>query len=111
MGWNLTKEVVQRVSNSQLLSVYEQDVSEFTEEDYEYLEWQITTFKDTLLKALPARFHPYIEDGSLNKPTLAKAVREDYMAWVQKEEKYFDKILKAAHQCTRETLILCTEAV
>ena len=111
MEWNLTKEAAERVRNSHLLSVYEQNGSEFTEEDYQYLEWQITTFKDTLLKVLPARFHSYLEDGSLNKPTLDKAVREDYLAWVQEEEKYFEQILKAAYQCSRETLVLCTEAV
>lgn len=111
MEWNLTKEAVERVSNSQLLSVYVQDVSEFTEEDYEYLEWQITTFKDILLQTLPERFHPFLEDGSLNKPRLANAVREDYLAWVQEEEQYFRQLLDTAHRCSMEALAFCPKPV
>ena len=111
MRWSLTKEAAERVRNSHLLSVYEQDVSEFTEEDYQYLEWQITTFKDTLLQALPVRFHPYLEDGSLNKPTLAKDVREDYLAWVQEEERYFRQLLDRAHRCSTEALLFCPQSI
>ena len=109
--WNLTKEAGERFSNSHLLSVYAYDDNEFSEEEQVYLDWQITTFKDKLLQALPARFHPYIEDGSLNKPTLSKAVREDYLAWVMEEEQCFTQILDAANRCSQETLPLCPEAV
>lgn len=111
MEWHLTKEAADRVSNSHLLSVFEQDESDITEEDIAYLEWQITTFKDILLQALPARFHSYIEDGSLNKPTLAKAIREDYLAWVQEEEQSFKQLLAGAHRCSTEALAYCSESV
>lgn len=111
MGWNLTKEAAERVRNSHLLSVFEQDESEITDEDYAYLEWQITTCKNTLLQALPARFHPYLEDGSLNKPSLAKAVRDDYLAWVQEEERYFRQVLNEAHRCSKKALAFCSEPV
>lgn len=111
MGWNLTKEAAERISNSHLLSILDQDVSEISEEDTKYLEWQVTTFKETLLQAVPARFHPYIEDGSLNKPTLAKAVREDYLAWVQEEEHDFRQLLDAADCCSKKALAFCSEPV
>lgn len=39
MEWHLTKEAAERVSNSHLLSVFEQDESDITEEDTAYLEW------------------------------------------------------------------------
>ena len=111
MKWNLTKEAVERVQISHLLSVFEQDESDRTEEDRVYLEWQITTFKEPLMGVLPARFHPYIEDGSLNKPTLAQAVREDYLAWVQEEEQSFKQLVKEAYLCTKETLAGCSKSV
>lgn len=111
MRWNLTREAAERVRNSHLLSIFEEDESEITEEDTEYLEWQITTCKDLLLQSLPARFHSYVEDGSLNKPTLAKAVREDYLAWVQEEEHYFRHILDAAYRCSKEALFFCSDSV
>ena len=111
MKWHLTKEAAERVQISHFLSVFEQDESDVTEEDITYLEWQLTTYKETLLQALPARFHPYIEDGSLNKPTLAKAVREDYLAWVQEEEQSFKQLVEAANHCTKEVLADCPKSV
>ena len=56
MGWHLTKEAAARVRNSHLLSVFEQDEGNSTEEDMTYLEWQIITYKEMLLQAYQNAF-------------------------------------------------------
>ena len=111
MKWYLTKEAAERVQISRLLSVFEQDESDSTEEDRDYLDWQITTFKEPLMQVLPPRFHPYIEDRSLNKSTLAQAVQEDYLTWVQEEEQSFKQLVKKAHLRTKETIVECSQSV
>ena len=54
---------------------------------------ELQAVKKDLLQVLPKRFVPYVEDGSLNRPTLVKEVREDFIAWQMEENARFEALL------------------
>ncbi|CAG9621543.1 hypothetical protein BACCIP111883_02316 [Sutcliffiella rhizosphaerae] len=91
--WNLSKEVKERFTKSNLLPIHE------TDEEWEYvineaevegedlaakLREELENLKGQLLNNLPKKFIPYVEDGTLNQPILPKKIREDYLRWVKK---------------------------
>ena len=54
---------------------------------------ELEAAKLPLLKVLPQRFIPYVEDGTLNRPTLPKDVRDDFIQWQAEETARFEEKL------------------
>ncbi len=111
--WNLTKDAKVRLSKCHLLPIHESDddwkmaMKEAKVEGVDLiarLKEELEEVKEELLHVLPGRFIPYMEDGTLNQPTLPKAVREDYLQWVQDSAKEFEKILDAAYEHTQQAV-------
>ncbi len=67
--------------------------------------------KEELLTVLPSRFIPFVEDGTLNQPTLPKSVREDYLQWMRECDKEFEAILAGAYENTKSTISYLSENV
>ncbi|RKJ07721.1 DUF4085 family protein, partial [Butyricicoccus sp. 1XD8-22] len=63
------------------------------------------------LTVLPSRFIPFVEDGTLNQPTLPKSVREDYLQWMRECDKEFEEILATAYENTKSTIPYLSENV
>ncbi|MBY0121757.1 DUF4085 family protein [Bacillus sp. S/N-304-OC-R1] len=53
---------------------------------------------------LPSRFIPYVENGTLNGPTLPKTVSEDYLQWMREADKAFQEFLGAADRQTKQAV-------
>ncbi|SDM56008.1 DUF4085 family protein [Bacillus sp. OK048] len=118
--WNLSKEVKEKFLKCTTLPIHESD------EDWEYalrdakeegedliarLKEELEEVKDELLRILPNRFIHYVDNGTLNQPTLPKTVREDYLQWVQEAYKKFEQILDAAYENTKQSVTFLSSAV
>jgi len=111
--WNLTKESKEKFRKANLLPIHESDEeweivlkeAEEEEEDIiQRLKDDLNEVKDELIQILPSKFIPYVENGTLNQPTLPKSVREDYLNWMRESEKEFEQILSAAYENTERAL-------
>ncbi|BDH62203.1 hypothetical protein MTP04_23330 [Lysinibacillus sp. PLM2] len=116
--WNLTKEGKERFQICNLLPIHESDgdwESEFeyaNEEGFDLkkrLAEDLEMVKEELLTVLPSRFIPFVEDGTLNQPTLPKNVREDYLKWMRESDKKFEEILAAAYENTKSAIPYLSE--
>ena len=94
--WNLSKEAKNKFSRYNLLPISESDhdweivLREANEEGEDLntrLNEELEEVKEKLLPILPSRFIPYLKNGTLNQPTLPKAVREDYLQWMREAKR------------------------
>lgn len=111
--WNLSKEVKESYTKYNLLPIHETDqdwetaLREAKEEGEDLigqLKGELEDVKEELLDVLPSRFIQYVENGTLNQPTLPKTVREDYLQWMRTKDKEFEEILDAAYKQTQEAV-------
>lgn len=111
--WNITKEAKERFLKYNLLPIHESDeeweivIREANEEGEDLearLSEELEEVKEELLQILPSRFIPYVENGTLNKPTLPKTVRKDYLNWIRKSDEEFEQTLDAASENTDKTI-------
>ncbi|WP_223702490.1 DUF4085 family protein [Sutcliffiella deserti] len=118
--WNLSKEAKERFAKNTLLLIHESDeeweitareAQEEGEDLFSRLKEELEDVKDGLINLIPSRFLPYLENGTLNQPSLPKDVREDYLQWVRSEEKEFEQILDAAYEQTKQTIPFLPTAV
>ncbi|WP_416150309.1 DUF4085 family protein [Salipaludibacillus sp. HK11] len=118
--WNITKKAKDRFTTNNLLPIHESDddweiaLKEAKEEGEDLiasLREELDEVKAELLQVLPSRFVPFLEDGSLNQPTLPKAVREDYLKSMQEADEEFEHILEAAAKQTNQALPFLPTAV
>ncbi len=118
--WNLTKEAQAKFLHSHLLPIpkneqeWEYEFANAKEEGIDLnkqLKEQLENVKDALLKVLPSRFVPYIENRTLNQPTLSKEITEDYLQWIREGEKEFGTVLNAAYENTKKTIPFLPENV
>jgi len=118
--WNLTKESKDKFSSYHTMPIHE------TDEDWEYtlsdakegglnitaqLKEELDEVKEKLLAILPSRFIPYVENGTLNQPTLPETVRNDYLQWMREGEKEFEQLLDAAYENTRQSVTFLSSEV
>lgn len=54
---------------------------------------ELAMVKDELLQVLPERFIPYVEDGTINHPSLPEEVRQDFTQWQAQENAKFEELL------------------
>ena len=54
---------------------------------------ELAMVKDELLQVLPERFIPYVEDGTINRPSLPEEVRQDFTQWQAQENAKFEELL------------------
>ncbi|HJH11193.1 MAG TPA: DUF4085 domain-containing protein [Metalysinibacillus jejuensis] len=54
---------------------------------------ELAMVKDELLQVLPERFIPYVEDGTINRPSLPEEVRQDFVQWQAQENAKFEELL------------------
>ena len=54
---------------------------------------ELALVKDELLQVLPERFIPYVEDGTINRPSLPEEVRQDFIQWQAQENAKFEELL------------------
>lgn len=118
--WNISKEVKEKFVKCHLLPIHESDedwehsLREANEENdnlFARLEEDLIEVKEELLQVLPIRFIPYVENGSLNQPSLPKSVREDYLQWIREASKEFEEVLDSAAQQTNQAAALLPDAV
>lgn len=118
--WNVSKEAKERFEKCNLLPIHESDdeweivIREAKEEGGDLaasLREELEEVKGELLDILPSRFIPYVEDGSLNQPTLPKAVRADYLQWMQEADKEFEDMLDAASENTQQAITYLSNSV
>ena len=118
--WNLSKEIKEKFLKCTSLPIHESDedwenaLREAKEEGEDLiarLKEELEESKMELLAILPDRFIPYVENGTLNQPTLPKTVREDYLQWVQEAYKEFEQILDAAYENTQQSVTFLSPAV
>ena len=111
--WNLSKEVKEKFLKCNTLPIPESDedwenaLIEAKEEGEDLsarLKQELEEVKKELLEVLPNRFVFYVENGTLNQPTLPISVREDYLQWVQEACKEFEQILDAAYEQTQQSV-------
>lgn len=97
--WQFTEEIYARFTGANLLSIHTTDEEwQQTKRLFEadgvnlenYYKKELAEVKTKLLQAVPQRFIPYIENDTLNQPTLPQTVREDYLAWAQQENTAFE---------------------
>ncbi|MBP3041372.1 DUF4085 family protein [Bacillaceae bacterium Marseille-Q3522] len=74
------------------------------EDIYARLKDELEIVKDELLCVLLSRFIPYVENGTLNQPTLLKTVREDYLQWIREADREFTDILDCAYEQTKKSV-------
>ena len=78
---------------------WESFIRSFEEEGenvYDYLDQELEEVKEVLLSVLPDEFHPYVLDGTINKPELDKKVREQLIAWQNKETEKYERCMEEA---------------
>ncbi|MFB1052241.1 DUF4085 family protein [Paraliobacillus sp. JSM ZJ581] len=111
--WNISKEAKENFSKYNLLPIHESDneweiaLKEAKEEGEDIivdLSEELEAVKEELFHVLPSRFVPYLNNGTLNQPTLPKAVREDYLQWMRESDKEFEQILNVAYENTKKTI-------
>ncbi len=111
--WNLTSESKEEFLKSSLLPIHESDeeweyaLKEAQEEGFDLkdrLQEELNVVKDELRQILPSSFLPYVENGTLNQPSLPVQVREEYIQWMREKERDFEKVLDAAHEQTQESV-------
>lgn len=118
--WNITKQAKENFLKRNLLPIHETDheweivlreAKEEGEDLFTRLKEELEEVKTELLQILPSRFIPYVKDGTLNQPILPKAVRDDYLQWIQEGYKEFERILDAASDQTRQAIAYLPTAV
>ncbi|MFN7249490.1 MAG: DUF4085 family protein [Anaerobacillus sp.] len=111
--WNISKEAKEKFLKCNLLPIHESDsdwelaireAKEENEDLFSRLKEELEEVKEELLQVLPCRFIPYLENGTLNQPTLPKTVREDYLRWMREADKEFEQILDAAYECKKQAV-------
>ncbi|MFC5464095.1 DUF4085 family protein [Lederbergia graminis] len=120
MNWNLSLQAKYAFEKVNILPIPETDedwdihMEDAKEEGMDLqasLAAELNECKEQLLQVLPTRFHPYVHDGTLNTPQLPKHVREDYLNWMQGEERKFEAVLEAAHGNKEKTLAFLPTSV
>ncbi|MGE8080086.1 DUF4085 family protein [Peribacillus loiseleuriae] len=118
--WNISKEAKEKFQKYNLLPIHESDhdwvsvLREANEEGEDLitrLKEELEEVKEELLHALPSRFIPYVNNGTLNQPTLPKAVREDYLQWMRDAVKEFEQVLDVAFDNTKHAVTFLPNAV
>lgn len=118
--WNISKEVKEKFLKCNLLPIQESDrdwevalreAQEEGEDIHTRLKEELEEVKEELMSVLPSRFIPFIENGTLNQPTLPKHVREDYLQWVREADKEFEQTLDAAYKNTMQSVIYLSNVV
>ncbi|MFE8700778.1 DUF4085 family protein [Cytobacillus sp. FJAT-54145] len=111
--WNISKEAKEKFLTYNLLPIPESDdewesvlreANEEGEDLVSHLKEELEEVKEELIQVLPSRFIPYVENGTLNQPSLPKTVREDYLQWVQEANKKFEDLLDAAFERKKQAL-------
>lgn len=111
--WSISKEAKKKFSRCSILPIRETDeeweisLREAKEEGQDLLSELIEELEEAqeeLLQVLPLRFIPYVENKTLNQPSLPQSVREDYLKWVREMEQEFEQILNAAYEHTKEAV-------
>ena len=111
--WNLSKAAKEKFLTYNLLPIHESDhdwdialreAKEEGENLISRLNEELAEVKVELLQVLPNRFIPYLENGTLNQPTLPKAVREDYLQWMREADEEFEEVLNAAYENTKKAV-------
>lgn len=104
--WNISIDAKKAYSKCTALPIHETDedweitlreAKEEAEDIHRILREELEEAKADLLQVLPSRFIPFLDNGTLNQPVLPKAVRNDYLQWVRKQEETFEKLLEAAY--------------
>lgn len=110
--WNISKEAKEKFTKCHLLPIHESDeewehaIREANEENgdlFARLEENLKEVKEDLLQVLPSHFLPYVENETLNQPSLPKSVRERYLLWIREASKEFEEILGFAAQQTKHS--------
>ena len=118
--WNISIETKRDFATCNLLPIHESDdeweialreAEEEGEDLISRLKEELEEVKEDLLPILPSRFVPYLENGTLNQPTLSKTVREDYLQWVNEGTKKFEQISDAAYERKIQALPFLSPAV
>lgn len=118
--WNITKAAKENFTKWNTLPIPESDedwefvlreAKEEGEDLLSHLQEELEEVKELLLHTLPNRFIPFVENGTLNQPTLPKSVREDYLQWMQESDKEFEQILDTAHEQTANAVTFLSKAV
>jgi len=95
------------MQHSGLLAIPESDeewedfIKSFEEEGedvYEYLKEDLLQMKNKLLQVLPERFHPYVNDGTINQPSLDSRVRKELLVWIEGKERLTEKVMEEAKE-------------
>lgn len=111
--WNISTEAKERFAQNNLLPIHESEedwenaIREAKEEDedlFATLKEELDEVREQLKHVLPNRFIPYLENDTLNHPSLPKAVREDYLEWMRKGDQEFEQILEAASENTQHAI-------
>lgn len=63
---------------------------------YEYLKNELEEVKEELYTILPKKFHPFIDNGTINQPSLPKNVRDDLIQWFKEQERKIEKVVEEA---------------
>ena len=101
------KKAKEKFIKYNLLPIHESDhdweiaLSEAKEEGedlFTRLKEELDEVKEELLHVLPSRFIPYLENDTLNQPTLPKTIREDYLQWMREADREFEQVLDAAFE-------------
>ncbi|WP_342429644.1 DUF4085 family protein [Neobacillus sp. FSL H8-0543] len=118
--WNISKEAKGKFIKCNLLPIHESDqdweialreAKEEGEDLHARLKEELEEVKKELLHVLPDCFIPYVENGTLNQPTLPNTVREDYLQWIRKADKEFEQFLDAAYEHTKQAVTYLPTAV
>ena len=118
--WNISKETKEKFRKYNLLTINESDhdweialseAKEDGEDLFTRLKEELDEVKEELLHALPSRFIPYLENDTLNQPTLPKTIREDYLQWMREAGREFEQVLDAAFECTKQAVPFLSTAV
>ncbi|MEW9108091.1 MAG: DUF4085 family protein [Cytobacillus gottheilii] len=111
--WHLTREAQVRFAQVNLLPIHESDedweiaLSEAEEEGedlFASLKEDLDEVREELQQVLPSRFITYLDNNTLNHPSLPKAVREDYLQWMREGDQEFEQILEAAGKSTEHAI-------
>ena len=118
--WNISKETKVKFRKYNLLPIHESDhdwelalreAKEEGEDLFTRLKEELDEVKEELLHVLPSRFIPYLENDTLNQPTLPKTIREDYLQWMREAGREFEQVLDAAFERTKQAIPFLSTAV